>query len=524
VNPTGLLAVSWLPQAQRTTLETLAGIESPAELAIASREVMRTDLWLLLVLGLERRDLIHPWLFARCQEVQRSPDGHLDLWARGHYKSTIITYALTIQDILASHGENPRSTWNNEETTIGIFSHTRPIAKAFLRQIKLELERNEYLMDLFPDVLYRRPQRDSPRWSEDSGLVVRRRSNPKESTVEAWGLVDGQPTGKHFGSLLWDDVVVPGSVTTPDMIKKTTEAFELSLNLGNEDPRLRGIGTRYHFGDTYRTLIERGTLIPRIHTATVDDTMTGDPVLLSKDALREKIRNMGPYTASAQLFLNPLADSAHRFDRAWLQKRFELGDVVFDPMQRALICDPSSGKKGSDYTAMAVIGKGPDLNIYLLDFFRDRLTLAARAAEYIRLHRKWRPQFSAYEEYGMQADIDYIKSEQNRLTYRFEIEPVKGTLSKFDRINRLVPVVSEGRFYMPTTLMRTSSEGRLEDQIHTLVEQEFLAWPVPAHDDGLDAISRLFDLDTFQFPTAVAPPTQDDRYNRRRPRGSWMGR
>jgi predicted phage terminase large subunit-like protein len=524
LNLTGILARPWLPQAQRTTLETLAGIDSPAELSIASREVMRTDLWLLLVLGLERRDLIHPWLFARCQEVQRSPNGHLDLWARAHYKSTIITFGLSIQDILASHGEDPRPEWQGHETTIGIFSHTRPAAKAFLRQIKLELERNEYLMDLFPDVLYRRPQRDSPRWSEDSGLVVRRRSNPKESTVEAWGLVDGQPTGKHFGTLLWDDVVVPASVTTPDMIQKTTESWELSLNLGTEKPRQRGIGTRYHFGDTYRTLIERGALRPRLHTATVDGSMTGEPVLLSKEALREKIRNMGPYTASAQLFLNPLADSSHRFDRSWLQHRFEPESVTWEPMQRALICDPSSGKKGSDYTAMAVLGKGPDLNVYLLDFFRDRLSLAQRGSEFIRLHRKWRPQLSAYEEYGMQADIDFIKSEQNRLTYRFEIEAVAGKLAKFDRVNRLVPLVAEGRFYMPTVIHRTSSEGRLEDQIHLLVEQEFLAWPVPAHDDGLDVISRMFDLESFVFPVADVPEHPDDRYNRPRRRGSWMAR
>jgi hypothetical protein len=57
-------------------------------------------LWILLRYGLGRADAHNQWVFDRCCEVQASPDGHLDLWAREHYKSTVITYAKTIQDIL----------------------------------------------------------------------------------------------------------------------------------------------------------------------------------------------------------------------------------------------------------------------------------------------------------------------------------------------------------------------------------------------------------------------------------------
>ena len=73
------------------------------------------------------------------KEVQAAPDGYLDLWAREHYKSTIVTFALTIQTILA-----------NPEETICIFSHTRPNARKFLRQIKQEFETNARLRDSFP--------------------------------------------------------------------------------------------------------------------------------------------------------------------------------------------------------------------------------------------------------------------------------------------------------------------------------------------------------------------------------------
>ncbi len=97
--------------------------------------------------------------------VQANPNGYLDLWAREHFKSSIITTALTIQDILCTHGNDPID--ESGECTIGIFSHTRPIAKAFLRQIKGELEKNDFLKRMFPDVLFKHPEKESPKWSED---------------------------------------------------------------------------------------------------------------------------------------------------------------------------------------------------------------------------------------------------------------------------------------------------------------------------------------------------------------------
>ena len=55
------------------------------------RQLAQTDLFYLLVYVLGRNDVNHDWIFARCREVEAQPNEYLDLWARDHFKSSLIT-------------------------------------------------------------------------------------------------------------------------------------------------------------------------------------------------------------------------------------------------------------------------------------------------------------------------------------------------------------------------------------------------------------------------------------------------
>ena len=194
-----------------------------------------------------------------------------------------------------------------------------------------------------------RSKKDSPKWSEDDGLIVKRKSNPKESTVEAWGLVDGQPTSKHFGLLVYDDVVTIDSVRSSEMIAKSTEAWELSTNLGEEGGATRIAGTRYHFNDTYRTIMDRGAAIPRIHPATDNGSIDGNPVLKSRKWLDDKKTKQGSYVFACQQLLNPKADETMGFKTSWLRY---YDDVNVSSMNIYILVDPANEKKKkSDYTS-----------------------------------------------------------------------------------------------------------------------------------------------------------------------------
>ena len=463
----------------------------------ALRRLCREDLYFLLSVGCTRVDMHRDWLFERCREVEAAPDGFLDLWAREHYKSTIITFGKTIQDILV-----------DPEITVGIFSHIRPLAKSFLAQIKRELEENTFLKNLFPDVLYQEPRREAPVWSLDSGITVKRKGNPASATVEAYGLVDGQPIGKHFSLLVYDDVVTLSSISTPEQIDKTTEAFRMSLNLGAHGGRRRMIGTRYHYNDTYKTILEQASATPRIHKATEDGTSTGKPVFLTAEVLAEKRRDMGPYVFGSQMLQDPTADAAMNFKEDWL--RFFLVDPDLGGMNVYILVDPAhSKKKGSDYTVMEVIAMGSDKNYYLIDAIRDRLNLTQRTAKLFELCRRYEPIRVGYERYGLQADVEHIQEKMEQENYRFSIVEVAGAQSKHERIMGLVPTFETGRFWLPIRLLFADYERKIHDFVKLFIENEYLAFPVAVHDDMLDCMARIKSPElNAMFPVG---PSKDKR-------------
>jgi predicted phage terminase large subunit-like protein len=311
------------------------------------------------------------------------------------------------------------------------------------------------------------------------------------------------------------------SVSTPDQIKKVTSALELSYNLGAQGGRKRFIGTRYHIHDTYKVIMDRGTVKPRIKPATSDGTMEGEPVFLPKETLVEKRRDFGPYTYSCQMLQNPVADKAMSFKEEWLMYYETLSDT--SKWNKYIIVDPASAKKAtSDYTVMEVIGLAPDNNYYLIDAIRDRMNLTQRANKLFELHKIHQPKNVGYERYGMQADIEHVKYVMEQRNYRFNITELGGSMPKEDRIKMMIPVFEQKRFYMPKRLMFSDSEGVTRDYVQTFITDEFLAFPVSVHDDMMDCRARILDpLLGAEFPKIA--PKSVTTYGNGYGGSGWMG-
>jgi predicted phage terminase large subunit-like protein len=548
-------------QSLPTTLEQYKALDlSLAEMSEAERfrvywVLARADLYFLLSRVLstskaKREDgsplVEHPWLLSRCRDVQQGSNETLDIWARYHFKSTIKTFAELIRQLLI-----------DPDKTFGILSHTRPIAKSFLRQVKHEYESNELLRALSYNPTLGAPSiwdntRQAPKWSEDEGLVLRRPGNPKEASIEAWGLVDSLPASKHYDVRLYDDVVTEDSITSPEMIEKTTRAWELSLNLGKPGGEEWYCGTFYGHGDTYTQIADRGYGLRLYPCYEIDEEKTerdprsnrpvklawhmDRPVLYTAEHLSREAQKMGPRTFGIQMLCDVSAGLHFGFNRK---------DVRYyekEPWQerhgkpRVILVDPANEKKkGSAYTSMWVIGLGSDGNFYVLDMVRDKLNLTERARALFRLHRQWKPVQVRYERYGLQADVQHIEYLQEQQGYRFAITEVGGHTRKDDRIARLLPLFTANRVWFPEKgIHYVNAEKVRENLVDTFMNDEFLVWPNGVYRDMLDSLARLEEPE-LPLPWPIGDNYWDDaqelskwdkawnRLANESPRATWMG-
>lgn len=473
------------------------------------RTFCQDDLFFLLYFIL-KVPVNHPWLVDRIKEVEECNDRTMDLWSREYFKSTIITYGLSIQEVL-----------RDPEVTIGIFSHTKALAKAFLFRIKSTFESNDVLKAIFPDILYANAEYESPRWSLDDGICVKRASIRQEMTVEAWGLVDGQPTGKHFRILNYDDIVTERTVNTPEQLKKLDDGFKMSLNLGtreSEGGKKRVVGTIYHFNDQHIKIRQQvdedgNPMWKERKYACYDDE--GNAIFWTDKELRAKKLDLGPKVFATQMMLNPNSESHETFKQEWV----EYWKVLPEPLNKYILADPASKKKkDSDYTVIAVVGLDEFENYYLVDFIRKRLNLRERwthLKEMVQMHPTMLGVF--WEEYALQSDREYFEECKRREGVNFTIEKVAGPESKNSRIERLQPRFFAHKFFIPYSLQ---VDG--EDMTKIFLEEEYLLYPFCPHKDMLDCISRIFDVNPVK-PVNFPIEEKKERYTKKPKRsGSWM--
>jgi hypothetical protein len=477
--------------------------EGEFDMTMACRQLILSDLFFIVYFVMGIKAANHPFVVEACREVEKGPKTMtLDVWAREHFKSTIITIAETLQYHLDYKNEGP-------EKCTAIFAYVRPVAKAFLRAIKILCENSDFLKECFPDVLWRKPETEAPKWSEDDGLIFRRKASArKESTIEAWGLIEGMPTSRHFNRRIYDDIETQDLSENPEQLNKCFSKFEMSDNLGmgvlldGEIEVERIIGTFYsHAGPIVKIQEKRtihGELMyqTRIKAATEGGVPNGKSVLLSQERL-DKLKVSGHYNSQQLCDPTPVGD--RKLDGSLL-KDVEPEDIP-SYVHKLMLIDPAGDDKDGtgDSWGIAVIGVDPDhddigaSDIYITDLVLRPLRESEGIEEAVRMYlRNGVILQIGVEKVALSTTEVHIANALKVHHRRISVE--EKTLFILRPAGRKKNRRIESALAWPLVNGKIHISTAIPKMYRDKLRQELDDFPFASNDDGADVLSYVYDM------------------------------
>lgn len=468
------------------------------------RELILNDLWFFVYFVMKVDVANHKFWIDRCNDVQDGPETNtLDLWAREHGKSTIITIGNALRETLYDKVKK------GIDSTCLILGYSEDAARKFLLAIKTLCEQSLFLQECFPDVLFTNPERDSVKWTQDV-LFFKRESNAKEGTFECSGLIAGMKTGGHYRRRIYDDVETEDIVGNPDQIEKLKKAFDLSENLGMEGGTERVIGTYYHHAGLLTYLEdkkdENGNPIYKVRkfTATEDGTFFGRPVLLSEERLRKLRTNK--ITFACQQLMNPTAGGVKKLDGSWLVEVDK--EKIPNKMHKVMLVDWAGESKSGreDSWAIMVLGIVPyrdDLglsDVYILDLAISPFTLVEALKVIVGMYlRNGRILKVGVEKVGA-STVDVHVANELRAKANVHVTIENGNLVILSPKGRNKQVRIENNLSYPLQNGKIKVSKSIPREYIDRLRLELDRFPV-FHDDGIDGLSYVYDVvKDYRFP------------------------
>ena len=390
---------------------------------------------------------------------------------------------------------------NPGKSVIGI-SYAQRLSEKISYKNRMLME-TEWFKELFPDCKL------DPNQAQKSSFMTTKKGGRFSSSV------NGTLTGEGANCLIIDDPVNPEEALSDVKRVKANEWIDQAIYSRLNDPEndtIIMIMQRLHSDDPTGHFIDKGEWthlkLPAYTNKplTIDSSFTKFSYLdylheerMGKAVLEDLENSMGSYAFAGQYLQEPVPIGGGEIKKDWLNY---FQSLSFDAKNCNIYItvDPAtSKKKTSDFTAMCVWALAPDHNYYIVDGVRERLNPTERIQVLFDLHRKWnekcgRPPKVGWEQYGMMSDIHYIQEKQADENYRFAVQEIKSKMQKEERIRRLIAPMERGQIWIPNDLYYKNHKGLPENFMNAIVEQEMLLFPFSAHDDFLDSMAMLFDM------------------------------
>ena len=439
------------------------------------------------VLGLKYEPFHREWIELienNSSVLLLAPRSHSKTWSLGSY----ITWKIV----------------NNPNIRVLIITINQDMANGMMRFVKRHLEENEKLIELFG------PQKTNIMWSNEA-LIVRGSENRKEPTLKVIGITGGM-IGGHHDIIVCDDITDKDNSKTEHRRKGLVFQFENDIMPMLESDKGYGkiivTGTRWHQSDIYSYLSNIPDYKVRKYQAIISESdklkeyvksvsklpdeefkatirsyierlpEEERPVVLWEEKmpyeeLVKRRRNYGNVSFMMQYQNEFISGSDNPIKWDWIQSARDNYKLPEHPFEAYMGVDLASREGTGDYFTITVVVIKEGL-IYIVDGFRDRLSLFGQSEAIRELYKKWNVMRIGIEQVGPQKIV--VEDLQDRLA-GYPIVPVKSSSvnDKLGRVQVLSQLFETGRVFLNPKLVEWIDE--------------LASYPRGAHEDTIDSLS-----------------------------------
>jgi phage terminase large subunit-like protein len=425
---------------------------------------------------------------------------------RGHAKSTCATLAYPLWCICERRRRN-----------IAIITHETSLATQFVRDIRLELETNERIIDRYGDLCEddgedraerkaRRHGGTKARRTKRKTTKRRRRSKWSQATfTTATGItVQAKGTGASFRGarvgpnrpdlIICDDIEKDEHVASPEGRRKLEHWLrQVVMPALAPDGQLVVLGSLIHY-DSLLANLRDPRRFPRwsykVYRA-LEAELSDDGQYYLKalwpdrwpvERLQEERERVGTLAFEQEYMANPIDDSIRVFRPEWLQ-RYDLEELAGKELITIMAVDPATGVSGGDYFALWVGGIDRHTGvIYTRALNLQRIGVVEQVKRVVEAFQQWKPIKIGIETVAYQVALKEILDEHSRQHHLYmPIVPIRTTANKRARIEGSSPFYENGTF-------------RLLPTLDPEIESQFLHFPKARHDDAPDVCAMGIEL------------------------------
>ena len=360
-----------------------------------------------------------------------------------------------------------------------ILSETGALADHWMREIKRELETNEFILSKYGDM-------KTDKWTE-SHIICRRERGGGTIEIMSKG-VGYQMRGFHPDEMVIDDIESTEGVRSEDQREKLLEYFNKDvINTLETEQKLFVIGTLLHLQSLLANIMAR----PSFHTAKFvaiqPDGKSLWPEKWSIENLRKREAEIGKMAFASEFQGAPMISENPIFIRSYFQhldkESATYKNKVDEGLYTVIACDPAIGQRDTnDYTALVTAScsyvKDPDFIIRPEGVVRGRWPISRQVTEMVKLYDKFKAQAIIIETIAFQAalleEFDRYMEDNRR---NFNIITIVPDKDKVRRSHNILPIFEQQRVWLD-----------VEEVMASKLIDECIVFPEGTHDDMVDSM------------------------------------